>query len=137
MKFLSRLRLRTKLILLMGLSAVALIACIGGAASIMHQRMMDDRVDKVHSIVLAAMGFAESLDHQAAALHLTRAQAIAQFRDQLHQVRFGAEDDYLLVQDIAGTVLMHGGDPAREGKPTASKDRQGRSATCCATATAA
>jgi methyl-accepting chemotaxis protein len=124
---LRRFRLRTKLTLLMGLSAIALIACVGGAASIMHQRMMDDRVDKMRAIVLAAMGFADTLDRQAAALHLTRAQAIDQFRDQLHQVRFGTADDYLLVQDIDGMVLMHGGDPAREGKPTASKDREGRS----------
>jgi methyl-accepting chemotaxis protein len=127
MNILSRLRLRTKLLLLMGLSALALIASISAGASLMHGRMVNDRIDKVHAVVLAAMGFAQSLQAQVDAHQITQAQAEAAFRDQVHRVRFGAEDDYLLIQTFDGTVVMHGGDPSREGKPTASKDASGRS----------
>jgi hypothetical protein len=50
MHILSRLRLRTKLALLMGLSALTLIASLGLAASIIRQRMSDDRVDELRAV---------------------------------------------------------------------------------------
>jgi len=59
MNILSRLRLRTKLGLLLGLSAIALITSIIAAASLMHHRMLDDRVDKLRTVVNVTMGFAE------------------------------------------------------------------------------
>ncbi|HEY3845519.1 MAG TPA: methyl-accepting chemotaxis protein [Acetobacteraceae bacterium] len=127
MSILTRLRLRTKLFLLLALSALAPIASISAGASLMHQRMTNDRIDKVHAVVLAAIGFAQSLQSQVDAHQISQAQAIATFRDEVHRVRFGAEDDYLLVQTFDGTVVMHGGDPTREGKLTASKDAGGRS----------
>jgi methyl-accepting chemotaxis protein len=127
MTLLSRLKLRTKLALLLGLSALAVVVSIGAGASLMHGRMINDRIDKVRAVVLAATGFAQSLQDQVDAHKLTREQAVATFRDEVHRVRFGADDDYLLVQTLDGTVVMHGGDPKREGKPTASKDASGRS----------
>ena len=45
MHVLSHFRLRTKLAILMGLSALALVASIGVAASLLRQRMIDDRID--------------------------------------------------------------------------------------------
>jgi len=122
----SRLKLRTKLLLLLGLSTLAVVTSIAVSASFMHQRMIDDRIDKVHSIVLASIGFAQSLQARVDAHQISQEQAIATFRDEVHRMRFGAEDDYLLVQTYDGTVVMHGGDPKREGKMTASKDSRGR-----------
>jgi methyl-accepting chemotaxis protein len=127
MTLLSRLKLRTKLALLLGLSTLAVVVSIGAGASLMHGRMIDDRIDKVHAVVLAATGFAQSLQAQVDAHQISREQALATFRDQVHRVRFGAADDYLLIQTFNGMVVMHGGDPTREGKPTASKDASGRS----------
>jgi methyl-accepting chemotaxis protein len=127
MHLLSCLRLRTKLALLLGLSALAIVVSIGAGASLMHGRMVDDRIDKVRAVVLAATGFAQSLQAQVDAHQITGEQALATFRDEVHRVRFGADDDYLLIQDFDGMVVMHGGDPKREGKPTASRDASGRS----------
>jgi methyl-accepting chemotaxis protein len=127
MTLLSRLKLRTKLTLLLGLSALAVVVSIGAGASIMHARMINDRIDKVRAVVLAATGFAQSLQAQVDAHQITHEQAVATFRDEVHRVRFGAADDYLLIQTFDGIVVMHGGDPTREGKPTASKDASGRS----------
>jgi methyl-accepting chemotaxis protein len=127
MHLLSRLRLHTKLALLLGLSALAVVVSIGAGALIMHERMINDRIDKVHAVVLAATGFARSLQDQVDAHQITQPQALAAFRDEVHRVRFGDDGDYLLVQGFDGMVVMHGGDPAREGKPTASKDSSGRS----------
>ena len=127
MTLFSRLKLRTKLLLLLGLSTIAVVVSIGVSASFMHQRMIDDRIDKVHSIVLASIGFAQSLQARVDAHQISHEQAIATFRDDVHRMRFGAEDDYLLIQTFDGTVVIHGGDPKREGKMTASKDASGRS----------
>jgi methyl-accepting chemotaxis protein len=127
MNILSRLRLRIKLALLLGLSALGLVASIAAGVSLMHQRMLDDRVDKLRAVVQSAMGFAESREKLATAGQITREQALAQFRDDLHTMRFDAGTNYILVQTFDGVVVMHGGDPGREGKPTASKDANGRS----------
>ena len=51
MNFLRHLRLRTKMSLLLGLSALAIVVSIGAAASLMQQRMLDDRVDKLRAVV--------------------------------------------------------------------------------------
>ena len=127
MNFLRHLRLRTKLVFLMGMSALALVISIGAAGSLMRQRMIDDRIDKLRAVVISAMGFAQSLQAGVDAHQITQEQALATFRNDLHRVRFGAEDDYLLIQTFDGMVVIHGGDPRREGKPTASKDETGRS----------
>jgi methyl-accepting chemotaxis protein len=127
MNLLSRLKLRTKLALLLGLSAVAVVVSIGAGGSLMHGRMINDRIDKVRAVVLTAIGFAQSLQGQVDAHQITHEQALATFRDEVHRVRFGTDDDYLLIQNLDGLVVMHGGDPKREGKPTASKDASGRS----------
>ncbi|HEY0182409.1 MAG TPA: cache domain-containing protein [Rhodopila sp.] len=124
---LSHLRLRTKLGLLMGMSALALIVLIAVSASLMRQRMIDDRIDKLRAVVVSAMGFAQALQAEVDAHRVTQEQALATFRNQVHRVRFGAADEYLLLQTVDGMVTMHGGDPAREGKPTVSKDANGRS----------
>jgi methyl-accepting chemotaxis protein len=127
MQFLSRLRLRTKLALLMGLSALALVALVGVASSLMHQRMLDDRIDKLRAVVLEARGFAQFLEKKVIAQRITREEALAEFREQLHSVRYGGADDYFLAQTFDGMVVMHGGDAKREGKPTTAKDDHGRS----------
>ena len=127
MNILSRLRIRTKLALIIGLSALALIAAIGAGASSMHQRMIEDRIDKLRAVVLAAKGFAQFLEQQVTAHKLTREQALATFREQLHMVRYGTEDDYSLAQTFDGMVVMHGGDAKREGKLTTARDARGRS----------
>ena len=126
MTLLSHLRLRTKLTLLLGLSTLALAIAIGAGVTQMRQRMIDDRIIELRAVVQSAMGFARSLENQVTAGRLTREQALAQFRDDLHTMRFDG-GNYILVQTFDGLVVMHGGDPDREGKPTASKDRNGRS----------
>jgi methyl-accepting chemotaxis protein len=126
MHLLSRLRLRTKLAILTGLSALAVVTSVALASSLMHQRMIEDRIDKLRAVVTEARGIAGFLEAQVATGRITREQALAQFRDQLHAVRYGSEGDYLLAQTYDGLVVMHGGDPKREGKPTTARDAKGR-----------
>src|SRR5258708_35841540 len=77
MHVLSRLRLRTKLGLLMALSAVAVTIAVIAGASAMHQRMYDDRVDKLRAVVQGVRSFATTLETQVTAGKLTHDQAVA------------------------------------------------------------
>jgi methyl-accepting chemotaxis protein len=124
---LSILRIRTKLALICAVAALALVGAVSIGAWMIHTRMMDDRADKLRGVVRMAIGFADTLEREVVAGRLERAQALGRFRDELHLVRFGSADDYLLAQDPDGIVMIHGGDPKREGKPTASRDAAGRS----------
>jgi methyl-accepting chemotaxis protein len=127
MQLLSRLRLRTKLALLMGLSALALVASIAVASSLMHQRMLDDRIDKLRGITEAAMGVAQSLESQVAAHTMTREQALDQLRKAAHTIRFDAGSGYIVAQTLdTSTVVVHGANPGLEGKQSSAKTADGR-----------
>ncbi|HEX3993942.1 MAG TPA: chemotaxis protein, partial [Acetobacteraceae bacterium] len=88
MKFLSYLRLRTKLTLLIGLSALAVIASIGLAASQLQRRMLDDRIDKLRAATQMTIGLAKSLEQQVAAGKLTHEAAVAQLAAAAHVMHF-------------------------------------------------
>src|SRR3954471_20551980 len=105
MRILSRLRLRTKLTLLMALSALALIASIAATATVLHQRMIDDRVDKLRAVVQTSIGLAQSLENQVAAHQLTHEQAVQQLRTAAHVMRFDAGTGYIFVQTLDNLVV--------------------------------
>jgi methyl-accepting chemotaxis protein len=126
MTLISRLKLRTKFTLLMGLSSLALIATLAITASLWHQRMINDRVDKLRAVVQSAIGIAQSLQNQISAHKLTQQQAIAQLRDQFHVMRFDHGEGYLTARAPDGSILIHGTLPGQEGKPSTAKDADGR-----------
>jgi methyl-accepting chemotaxis protein len=129
MNFLSRLRLRTKLALLLGLSALAVIVSIGLAASQMRDRMMTDRIEKLRAATQMFLGLAQSLEKQVVAGQLTREAAVAQMGIAVHVMHFDNGEGFVsfLAQD--GLVLVHGLVPARNGKPVTGRDANGRSVT--------
>ena len=127
MNILSRLRLRTKLTMLVGLSALAVIASIGLAASQLQQRMLTDRVDKLRAACQMFIGLAQELQQQITAGQLTRQAAIAQIITDVRVMHFDNGDGYVTFQTHDGLVLAHGGMPQLNGKPAAGRDATGRS----------
>jgi methyl-accepting chemotaxis protein len=125
MRILNYLKLRSKLFILLGLSALALVASIAAGASLMHWRMIDDRVDKLRAIVQSAIGIARQLDDQVVAGRLTRQQAFDLLGTSIHAMRFDAGKGYIIVRRDA-TILLHGTSPALEGKPSMTRDASGR-----------
>jgi len=126
MPILSRLRLHAKLALLMGLSVLAIVASISVASSVMRQRLIDDRVDKLRSIAQATAGVAQSLQDQVAARLITGEQAYRQFRDAVHAIRFDAGAGYVVAYRLDDGVMMANGSDAKlDGKPSAAKDASG------------
>ncbi|MDR3538589.1 MAG: methyl-accepting chemotaxis protein [Acetobacteraceae bacterium] len=131
MHILSRLKLRTKLTLLLGLSALALIVSISAAAFLMHGRMLEDRVDKLRAVVQSTMGFAQSLEDRVAAKQLTHDQALALLRDDIHGMRFDGTSGYVFVVTRDTTIVANGANPDREGQkvPAGTTDGNGRTLT--------
>jgi methyl-accepting chemotaxis protein len=116
MHLLSRLRLRTKLALLMALSAIAVTVAVIVGASAMHQRMYDDRVDKLRAVVQGVRSFATSLETQVTAGKLTRDQSLAAVKEYVHAMRFDHGDGYVTSTGFDGISRINAVDPSRENK---------------------
>jgi len=128
MHILSRLALRTKFALLLGLSALGVVVSIAAGSSMLHQRMIDDRVDKLRTVVESTIAVARSLDSQVAAQKLTHEQAFTQLALFMHAMRFDGGVGYITLQKD-GITLIHGADPSRENKKSTAADADGRSIT--------
>ncbi|PPQ36169.1 methyl-accepting chemotaxis protein [Rhodopila globiformis] len=115
MKLLGHLKLRTKLTLLVGLSALTLVIAIGAAGLLMRQRMFDDRVDKLRAITEQAVSIATSLQKQGQAANLSREQVMRQWRDAIRPIRYGNGVGYDFAYDMNGTTVVLGPTPAAEG----------------------
>jgi methyl-accepting chemotaxis protein len=115
MRFLGHLKLRTKLTLLLGVFALALIVAIGAAGGQIWQRLYDDRVDKLRASAEAAVSIAAELDRAVQAGRLSRAQAIGQYRDTLRPIRYGGGAGYYFAYGLDGMTLVLGPTPAVEG----------------------
>ena len=118
MHILNRFKLRTKLTLLLGLSALAVVISIGAAAWLSQDRMFSDRIDKLRAVVQSTISIAQSLETRVAAHQLTREQALALLRDDVHALRFDNGAGYVFAQTLDNVLVLHGTVPALEGKPS-------------------
>ncbi len=115
MNLLSNLKLRAKLMLLLGLFALALVVSIGVAASLIHQRMLDDRIDKLRAIDEQAVSIAGEFEKQVQAGSMTRDEAILQYRNTIRPIRYGGGAGYYFAYGTDGTTIILGPTPAVEG----------------------
>jgi len=127
MRLLSNLRVRTKLTMLLGLSALVLVTSIGISASILHQRMINDRIGQLRAVVDMSIGLAQSLQNQVASHKLTQPQALEQFRSAAHVMRFDAGEGYVFGLNPDGVFVVHGADPKLEETSSSVTDADGRS----------
>ena len=63
----------------MALTALALAGTVGFSGSILYNRMLDDRIDKMRTAAEIAIGYAQLLENQVKAGKLSRADAIARW----------------------------------------------------------
>jgi methyl-accepting chemotaxis protein len=103
--------------LLLALSAAAMIAIALTGAVILHQRMIDDRVEKLRATVDSAVTIAAALNTRVTAQEITREQALDLLHRDIRAIRYDNGSGYVSIIDANdGTVLMHGVNPALEGK---------------------
>jgi methyl-accepting chemotaxis protein len=127
MPFFTNLRLRTKLTLLLGLSAIGIIAISMVSATTLHQQVLDDRIEKLRAVVTLAADLAKDLQSRVEAKELTHDQAMELFRRDIHALRYDDGTGYLSVQDLTSKlVTMHGANPALEGIPSPKDSASGR-----------
>lgn len=117
MNALSRLKIRWKLAILVTISAVSLVAAMMLAASFLHQRMMDDRLDKMSAVVETALGLAQALDKEVKAGKLTEEAAFARYREELHAMWYDQHKDYVVVGDMKGVLRIFPANPKQEDTP--------------------
>ncbi len=125
----SRLGLRAKLALLMGVSAAGVIVAIFVGAASMHQRMYDDRIDKLRAVVDGARTYATQLETQVTAGKISRNQAFDAMKQYAHAMRFDHGEGYLTLSGFDGVVRIHGAAPERENKPSSAASSGGKSMT--------
>jgi methyl-accepting chemotaxis protein len=112
---LSRIAIRWKLGLLIVLFAAALAGTIAVSASFLRQRMVDDRIAKLRSVVDVVHGLASALDKDVVAGHLDRNEALARFRNDIYAMRYDGGDGYIAAYGMDGTVIASGAEPKAEG----------------------
>ena len=126
--FLHRLKVRTKLALLLALSTAALVVLALVGTVTLHQRMLSERVGKLQAIVGSTMTIARGLQFEVFARTVTHEQAVEQFKQIVHSLRFDQGTGYVFVTDANDDVmLIHGVSPVLEGKPSPIDAASGKS----------
>ena len=129
MYILGHFRLRTKLTLIAGLTALSAVAVVALSLSILYRSMLDDRVDKLRAVVQTYIGLAQTLENEVASQHLTHAQALEQFRNAAHVMRFDSGQGYVFAQTLDNMFVVHGANPKLESTASLVKDENGQSLT--------
>jgi len=126
MSILNRLSVGGKFSLLTALAVASPIIIIAVASSLMHQRIIRERVTMLQSEVDMAMGVAQDLENEIS--HgLPREEAIARFRHQIYAMRSHSSADYIFAYDMHGRVIAVGNDASLEGtERLTAKDAKGR-----------
>jgi methyl-accepting chemotaxis protein len=127
MSLFSHLRIRTKLIVLVGTVSFALAVTIATAAGLMHERMFDDRVEKMRAVVDSVRGIAAALQVQVADGRLTQDQAMEKLRDTIHAIHFDNGVGYVVAETASGVTYIHGVNRSLEGKRSPTDAATGRS----------
>jgi len=127
MHFFGRLRIKAKLGLLLGLSALALLVSVLAAASFLHQRMLTDRIDKMRAIVEIVVGQAQALENLVQAGKLSREEALDRFRAAVYGSWYDNHHDYVMTFFIDGVSIANGNAPDQQGTSRlAAKDANGK-----------
>jgi methyl-accepting chemotaxis protein len=106
-RLLNRMPIRYKLYALVALAALALVGAVGFSADLLYNRMLEDRVDKMRAATDMAAGYAQSLEDQVKAGKLTRAEAMARFREAGHAMRYDGEGGYVYAAGQDGVFVLH------------------------------
>jgi methyl-accepting chemotaxis protein len=110
-----RIRIRTKLLVVLALSGLSMAAAIWAATSILHQRMVQDRIGKLRAVTEIAYEQAKVLDGQVQAGKLTRDEAMARFKEVGRGLWFDNHRAYITIADLDGVNILNLAAPKIEG----------------------
>jgi methyl-accepting chemotaxis protein len=116
MSFLDQCSIKQKLWALLGLSAFSLILAIAFASMLQRERMVEERIGKLHGIVEAASSLATAEEADVVAGRINREAAIGAWRREIHNLSYDDHKGYVFSVDSNGIFLVHGGNAGLEGK---------------------
>jgi methyl-accepting chemotaxis protein len=111
----NKITIRAKLFLVLGLAGISLAAAIWAATSILHERMIQDRVAKLRAVVEVAHEQAQSLDAQVKAGKMSKDDAMSRFRENGRGMWFDNHRAYVAIVNSDGMWFMNAGVPKIEG----------------------
>jgi methyl-accepting chemotaxis protein len=111
----NRIRIRTKLLLVLLISGLSMAAAIWAATSILHQRMVQDRIGKLRAVAEIAYEQAQVLDAQVSAGKLSRDDALARFKEVGRGLWFDNHRAYITIADLDGINVLNPAVPKIEG----------------------
>jgi methyl-accepting chemotaxis protein len=115
MRVLGNLRVNTKFGIILALSAVAVVVAVVVASVVLHDRMISDRAAQLAAVVDNAESYAQSLEEEVTAGHMTRDAAIERFIQSVRPMRFAGGSGYLMVARMNGIFLLNAAVPKLEG----------------------
>ncbi|MBF0434265.1 MAG: bacteriohemerythrin [Magnetococcales bacterium] len=119
MRFLYKISLRNRVILLISIAALAVV--VSGIIPVysMKTEMMDDRKHEVQNVVETAFGIITYYHERQRAGAMTQEAAQAQAMEQIKSLRYGHED-YFWINDFTPTMVMHPFKPEMNGTSLAN-----------------
>ncbi|WP_213772098.1 methyl-accepting chemotaxis protein [Bradyrhizobium sp. dw_78] len=115
MNFVNKIKIRSKLLIVLALSALSLVAAIAVSTSILHERMLNDRIDKLRAIVETSHGLAQALEAQVQAGKLTHDQALERYKNETRAMWYDDHQSYVAVGQADGFWFVNPGAPNVEG----------------------
>jgi len=115
MSALAKLRVATRMQLLVGLTLVGLIVLCLVSLFQLKDSMLEDRKQKTRDLVDVAVGIVKHHHQLATSGKISEEDAKNAARDSLRDLRYG-EDDYYFGFDTEGVYFLHGGNPKLEGQ---------------------
>jgi methyl-accepting chemotaxis protein len=115
MGVINRIKIQTKLLVVLILTGGSLAMAIGVATSILHERMIQDRIAQLRAVVELVTEQAQSLDAAVEAGTLRREQAMARFKEAGHAMWFDDHRSYVAIVTLDGQWFMNAAVPSIEG----------------------
>ncbi|WP_029009493.1 methyl-accepting chemotaxis protein [Azospirillum halopraeferens] len=127
MHLLRNVSIRIKLSALVAVSLLAPLTVIGVSSTFTYQRMVEDRVSTIRSVVEMAAGFAKTLNAEVEANAITRDEALTRFRNAVHGMHYNGGADYLFAYDMRGVAVANPSNPKVVGSDrTHLQDKAGK-----------
>jgi methyl-accepting chemotaxis protein len=113
--FFNKIKIRTKLYLVLLLTAGSLALAIGVSTTLLRERMMEDRIDKLRAVAEMTFELAQSYEQSVKAGKLSREDAEKQFYASARAMWFDNHRSYLATGNMQGIWTMNASVPKIEG----------------------
>ena len=113
--FFNKIKIRTKLYLVLALTAGSLALAIGVSTTLLRERMMEDRIDKLRAVAEMAFELAKSLEQNVKDGKLSLEDAQKQFYSSTRAMWFDDHRSYIAIGTLEGVWTMNASVPKVEG----------------------